>query len=117
MTGLMSLVIAAGIVLVASTLTAVLMHAPLRRQLCMLCPADTAATYWMRSAVALIYLVPMYTVMSFGLPKLTYAEYTAAEIMRGTLSTTAITLALIVAAIGLRLSILDAPGKFDAPVR
>jgi hypothetical protein len=117
MTGLMSLGIAVAIVLVTSTLTVALIHGPLRRQLGTLCPVDTTAAFWMRSAVALIYLLPMFMVMSFGLPQLHAEEYTAAEIVRKTLSKTTMTLAVIIAAIGLRLSIVSPPGKFDYPVR
>ena len=115
MTGLMALTTAVGIALVASTLTVAALHQPLRRQLATLCPVDATAAYWMRSMVALIYFLPLFAVLAFGLPKLTYDEYTAAEVIRRVLATTVSTLALFIIGLGLRLSMVSPPGKFDYP--
>jgi hypothetical protein len=115
MTGLMALSAAVGIVLAASTLTVATLYRPLRRELAARCTLDTTAAFWMRSMVALLYLLPLFAVLVFGLPKLTYEEYTTAEVLRRALATTVSTLALFVIAIGLRLSMAEPPGKFDYP--
>jgi ABC-type sulfate transport system permease subunit len=120
MSGMTFLLTAIGIVLAFSTVTIVAIHGPLRRQLRALCPVDTTAAFWMRSAVALIYLVPMSVVLGFGLPELTRLEFTAAEALRRTITTTTFTLALIVTGIALRLAMVGRPSKFDdypRPVR
>jgi hypothetical protein len=120
MSGMTFLLTAIGIVLTLSTITIVAIHGPLRRQLNASCPVETTAAFWMRSAVALIYLIPLFFVLGFGLPELTRLEFTAAEALRRTITMTAFTLALIVTAIALRLSLADRAGKFDdypPPVR
>jgi hypothetical protein len=111
----MALSTAVGIVLGASTLTALALYAPLRQQLATLCPVDATAAFWMRSMVALLYLLPLFAVLVFGLPQLTYDEYTTAEVLRRALATAVSTLALFVIAIGLRLSMVGPPSKFDLP--
>jgi hypothetical protein len=115
MSGLATLLTAVTIVLVTSTGTALAIHGPLRRQLAALCPVDTTAAFWTRSTVALLYLLPLFLVMWIGLPRLTHEEFTTAEVVRRTLATSAATLTLIVVAIGLRLSFVSPPTKFDYP--
>jgi hypothetical protein len=115
MSGMTFLFTALGIVLAFSTITILSIHGPLRRQLALLCPIETTAAFWMRSAVALIYLIPLFFVLGFGLPELTRLEFTAAEALRKTITMTAFTLALIVTAIALRLSLVARPSKFDVP--
>jgi hypothetical protein len=111
----MALLTAVGIVLAASTLIVLALYRPLRQQLATHCHVDTTAAFWMRSMVALLYLLPLFAVLVFGLPKLTYEEYTTAEVLRRALATAVSTLALFVIAIGLRLSISELPSKFDSP--
>ena len=119
MSGLSVLFTAIGIVLLFSTITVVAIHGPLRRQLGALCPVETTAAFWMRSAVTLIYLLPLFVVLGIGVPRLTQLEFTAAEVVRRMITTTSFTLALIVIGIALRLSLQGRPGKFDdyPPVR
>jgi hypothetical protein len=118
MTGTTALLLAIGIVLVLSTITVATLYQPLQRQLMALHPADTPASFWMRAMAALIYLLPLYAVVG-RLPRLIFDEYTGAEVARRAIAGTAVTLAtiviLIVIVIGLRLSMMERPGKFDYP--
>ena len=108
---------ALGIALTASTLTTIAIHAPLRRQLAAICPVDSTATYWLRSAVTLLYLLPIFVVLVFGLPDLRLNDLGLAEIARRTLASAAFALAMIVSIITLRLASLRPASKFDYPVR
>jgi hypothetical protein len=63
-----------------------------------------------------IYLMPLWVVLTFGLPDLNRVEfYSMGEVARRGLSATSFALVTIVIATGLRLSSLRAP--FDNPVR
>lgn len=115
MTPLMTLLAAVGIVLVASTLTVFAIYHPLRRQLATLCPVDATAEFWMRSVVALIYLLPIFVVLTFGLPRLTADAFTVAEVVRRTVAATAFTLAAVVSGIALRLASLRPGHRLDYP--
>jgi hypothetical protein len=115
MSGLSVLFTAIGIVLLLSTLTIVAIHGPLRRQVAASCPEETTVDFWMRAAVTLLYLLPLFVVLGIGLPRLTQLEFTAAEAVRRVLTTTTFTLAAIVIGIALRLSLRDRPSKFDYP--
>ena len=48
----------------------VAIYHPLRRQLAALCPVDATAVFRMHSVVTLIYLLPLFVVLTFGLPRL-----------------------------------------------
>jgi hypothetical protein len=108
---------ALGIAVAASTITTAAIHGPLRRQLAASCPVDSTASYWMRSAVTLIYLLPMFVVLVFGLPDLRFNDLGLAEIARRALASAAFALAAIVSGMGLRLASLRPASKFDYPVR
>jgi hypothetical protein len=103
---LVALVTAVSVALGSSTLTVVAIHGPLRRQLTALCPVDSTAAFWMRAAVAVLYLLPLFVVLVFGLPDFTLREHAVAEVVRRTIAAAAFALAAIVIGIGLRLSSL-----------
>jgi hypothetical protein len=92
------------VALVASSLTVITIREPLRRQLDALCASGASATYWTRTAVAVLYLLPLFVVLTFGLPDLTRAEVTAAEVARRTIAAAAFALATIVTGMGLRIA-------------
>ncbi|MBC8027173.1 MAG: hypothetical protein H7Y89_14360 [Steroidobacteraceae bacterium] len=115
MTPLESLLTAIAIALGASTITILAIFRPLRRQLAAMCPVDTTAAFWMRSAVAVIYLLPLFMVVAFGVPVLGPKEFTTAEIVRRTLAASAFTLVTIVMAIGFRLASLRPASADDYP--
>ena len=117
MSPFVALSMALGIALTASTLTVLAIHAPLRRQLAVLCPVDTTATYWMRSATTLLYLLPLFVVLAFGLPDLRLIDLGVAEIARRAIAAAAFALAAIVTGIGFRLATLRPAGKLDYPAR
>jgi hypothetical protein len=103
---LVALATAITVALGSSTLTVAAIHGPLRRQLVAACPVDSTAAFWMRAAVAVLYLVPLFVVLVFGLPDFTLHAQAAAEVMRRTIAAAAFALAAIVIGIGLRLSSL-----------
>jgi hypothetical protein len=115
MTPLAALLTAVAIALGASTITVLTIYRPLRRQLAAMCPIETTAAFWMRSAVAVIYLLPLFMVVGFGVPVLGPQEFTAAEIVRRSLTASAFTLVTIVIAIGFRLASLSPASAHDYP--
>lgn len=115
MTPLEALLTAITITLAASTITVVAIHRPMRRQLLASCVVDTTAAFWMRSAIAVIYLLPLFMVVAFGVPVLGAQEFTAAEIVRRTLAACAFTLVTIVIALGFRLASLEPASARDYP--
>lgn len=104
MTPLSTLVTAIGIALLASTLTVIAILGPLRRQLEALCASGTTATFWTRTAVTVLYLLPLFVVLMFGVPNLTRIDITAAEIARRTIASASFALAVIVIGMALRLA-------------
>jgi hypothetical protein len=115
MTPLLALFTAVAIALGASTITVLAIYQPLRRQLAAMCPVETTAAFWMRSAVAVSYLLPLFMVAGFGVPVLGPNEFTAAEIVRRALTASAFTLVTIVIAIGFRLASLRSASAHDYP--
>jgi hypothetical protein len=111
-----ALVIVVLIALLLSTATVVAIYAPLRRLLDAICPLGSTAEFWTRAAVTVLYLMPLWVVLVFGLPDLGRVEFVSAgEIMRRALAASSFALVTIVIATGLRLSSLRPPSKFDYP--
>jgi hypothetical protein len=108
-------VIAISILLSSATVFAI--YQPLHRLLEAVCPLGFTAEFWTRAAVTVIYLMPLWVVLTFGLPDLSRVEfYSAGEVARRALSATSFALVGIVIATGLRLSNLRAQ-SFDNSVR
>ena len=114
---LIALITAVGIVLVASTATVLAIYQPLRRQLTAVCPVQSTAEFWMRAAVAVFYLVPLFVVLVFGLPDGSTSLIDPAQLVRRTLAAAAFALASIVITVALRLASTRPASKFDYPVR
>ena len=104
--------------LVLSSGTVVAIYRPLHQLLEAVCPLGFTAEFWTRAAVTVIYLLPLWVVLTFGLPDLSRVEfYSAGEIARRALAASSFALVSIVIATGLRLSSLRAPSSFDNAVR
>jgi hypothetical protein len=111
-----ALITVIAIALVLSSVTVRAIHAPLRRLLEVVCPLGSTAEFWARAAVTIIYLVPLWVVLVFGLPDFQRLEFASAgEVTRRALAATSFALVVIVVATGLRLSSLRPPSKFDYP--
>jgi hypothetical protein len=107
---------AIAISLTLSSATVVAIHAPLRRLLEAVCPAGFTSVFWMRAAVIVIYLLPLWVVLVFGVPNMQRLELLSfGEVMRRAFGATSFALVLIVVAIGLRLSSLRPPSSYDYP--
>jgi hypothetical protein len=111
-----ALVLVVTIALLLSTATVVAIYAPLRRLLEAICPLGSTAEFWTRAAVTVLYLMPLWVVLVFGLPDLGRIELlSAGEVMRRALAASSFALVAIVIATGLRLSSLRPPSQFDYP--
>ncbi len=107
-------VVAISVLLSSATVFAI--YAPLQRLLEAVCPLQFTAAFWTRAAVTVLYLLPLWVVLVFGLPDLARLEYSSAsEIARGALAAASFALVAIVIATGLRLSSLRPPGAYDYP--
>jgi hypothetical protein len=116
MSEISALLVTVTIALLLSTATAVAIYAPLRRLLEALCPLGSTADFWTRAAVTLLYLMPLWVVLVFGLPDLSRIEFVSAgELMRRALAAASFALVAIVIATGLRLSTLRPPTAYDYP--
>jgi hypothetical protein len=102
--------------LVLSSGTVIAIFQPLRKLLEAVCPLGFTAEFWTRAAVTVIYLLPMWVVLVFGLPDLQRLDYVSAgEVARRALAATSFALVSIVIATGLKLSGLRAPVANDYP--
>jgi hypothetical protein len=111
-----ALVTVIAIALILSTVTVVAIHAPLQRLLEAICPLGSTAVFWTRAAVILIYLMPLWVAVAFGLPQMQQLAYlSAGEVIRRAFSATSFALVVIVVATGLRLSSLRPPSNYDLP--
>jgi quinol-cytochrome oxidoreductase complex cytochrome b subunit len=115
MTPLTILVTGIAVALAASTLTVIAIREPLHRQLDALCATGASATYWTRTAVTVLYLLPLFVVLVFGLPDLTRVDVTAAEVARRTIAAAAFALASIVSVMGLRIAGQRPPMRPPSP--
>jgi hypothetical protein len=107
-------VIAISVLLSSGTVFAI--YRPLHKLLEAVCPLGFTAEFWTRAAVTVIYLLPLWVVLVFGLPDLQRLEFVATgEIARRALAAASFSLVGIVIAAGLRLSTLRAPTAYDYP--
>jgi hypothetical protein len=99
-----------------STATVTAIHVPLRRLLEAVCPVGSTAVFWTRAAVIIIYLLPLWVALVFGLPNLQHLEYlSAGEVTRRAFASSSFALVLIVITTALRLSSLRPPSTYDTP--
>lgn len=111
-----ALTIVVTIALLLSTATTVAIYVPLRRLLEAICPLGFTAEFWTRAAVTVLYLMPLWVTLVFGLPDLARLDYVpAGEIMRRALAASSFALVVIVIATGLRLSSLRPQSSNDYP--
>jgi hypothetical protein len=111
-----ALITAIVISIALSSGTVFAIYHPLRKLLEAVCPLGYTAEFWTRAAVTVIYLLPLWVVLVFGLPDLDRLDYiSAGEIARRALAAASFALVDIVIATGLRLSSLPAPSNHDYP--
>jgi len=80
------------------------------------CPLGITAVFWTRAAVTVIYLLPLWVVLIFGLPDFTEVDLpTGGEVARRALAAASFALVAIVIATGFRLAGLRAPSSYDYP--
>jgi hypothetical protein len=116
MTEFAALLTVVGVALLLSTATVFAIYAPLRRLLESVCPLGFTAEFWTRAAVTVLYLLPLWVVLVFGLPDHARLDYIpAGEIIRRALASASFALVTIVVATGLRLSSLRPPTALDYP--
>jgi hypothetical protein len=116
MNALTALLTVVTIALLLSTATVAAIYVPLRRLLEVVCPLGSTAEFWTRAAVTVLYLMPLWVVLVFGLPDLGRLDYVSVgEIMRRALAAASFALVGIVIATGLRLSSLRPPSNYDYP--
>jgi len=116
MTAYTALFTVIAISLVLSSATVFAIYHPMRRLLEAVCPLGFTAEFWTRAAVTVIYLMPLWVVLVFGLPDLQRLDYLPmGEIPRRALAAASFALVGIVVATGLRLSSLRAPAAYDYP--
>jgi hypothetical protein len=102
--------------LVLSSGTVFAIYRPLRELLEAVCPLGFTAEFWTRAAVTVIYLLPLWVVLVWGMPSSPMLDVVSAgEIARRALAATSFALVGIVIATGLRLSSLRVPSRFDQP--
>ena len=74
-----------------SSITVFAIYQPLHRLLEAVCPLGFTAEFWTRAAVTVIYLMPLWVVLTFGLPDLNRVEfYSMGEVARRGLSQRAV---------------------------
>jgi len=111
-----TLLTAIGISVLLSSATVFALHGPMRRLLEAACPLPTTASFWLRAAVTVLYLLPLCVVLAFGIPRYSQLGYAPPmEVVRASLAAGSFALVGIVVAIGLRLSSLRPQSKFDYP--
>jgi hypothetical protein len=107
-------VIAISLALSSATVFAI--YQPLHRLLEAVCPLGFTAEFWTRAAVTVIYLLPLWVVLVFGLPDLKHLDFVSAgEIARRALAAASFALVGIVVATGARLSALSPPTNYREP--
>jgi hypothetical protein len=112
------LVTGIAISLALSSATVFAIYQPLHRLLEAICPLGSTAEFWTRAAVMVIYLLPLWVVLVFGLPDFARVEYVSAgEIARRALAAASFALVIIVVGTGFRLARVRPSSNYDAPVR
>ena len=107
-------VIVISLALSSATVSAI--YRPLRQLLEAVCPLGFTAEFWTRAAVTVIYLLPLWVVLVWGMPGTQQLELVSGgEIARRALAATSFALVCIVIATGLRLSSLRAPSGYSLP--
>jgi hypothetical protein len=116
MNELSALVTGVVISLTLSSATVFAIQRPLQRLLEAVCPLQFTAVFWTRTAVTLLYLLPLWVVLMFGLPGPNQLEYTSfSEIARRSLAAGCFALVAILFLTGLRLSSVRPPSAYDYP--
>ena len=111
-----ALVIGVAISVALSAATVLAIQQPLHRLLEAVCPLPTTAAFWTRAAITVLYLLPLWVVLVFGLPGGERIEPpSASEVARRALACGSFALVSIVVATGLRLSNLRPPSTYDYP--
>jgi type VI protein secretion system component VasK len=99
-----------------STATVVTIHAPLRRLLEAICPLGFTAAFWTRAAITVLYLLPLWVVLVFGVPDFSRVDLiSGGDVARRALAAASFALVGIVIATGFRLANLRAPSTRDYP--
>jgi len=117
------LITAMVISIILSSGTVIAIYQPLHKLLEAICPLGFTAEFWTRAAVTVIYLLPLWVVLVFGLPDFERVTYVSpGEIARRALAAASFALVGIVVATGFRLASLPArtnysSADFDRPVR
>ncbi|HEV7610139.1 MAG TPA: hypothetical protein VGO61_22600 [Steroidobacteraceae bacterium] len=102
--------------LVLSSATVFALFAPLRKFVEAICPSGSAAEFWTRAAVTILYLMPLWVVLAFGLPDFQQLGYfSGGEIARRAMAAASFALVAIVIATGLRLAGLRPVSTYDRP--
>jgi hypothetical protein len=86
-----------------STAAVMTLRKPLHALLLAICPADTTAEFWTRGAVALFYLVPLWTTLLFGV-RYTSERADPIGVARDALVWGSFALIVMLVALGLRLA-------------
>jgi hypothetical protein len=116
-TSALLLVVAISVALSTATIMAI--YAPLRRLLEAICPQGSTAEFWSRAAVTVLYLLPLWVVLIFGMPgSRLLASLTVGEVARRGLAAASFALVAVVIATGLRLAnARPAMNDYPPPVR
>jgi len=108
------LITALAITLTLSSATVFALHHPLHKLLEAVCPLGFTADFWTRAAVTVIYLLPLWVVLVFGMPDLERANYIVpGEIARRALAAASFALVGIVLATGFRLASLSVTSNYN----
>ena len=103
-----------------STATVVTIHAPLRSLLETICPLGATAVFWTRAAITVLYLMPLWVVLVFGVPDFSRVDLiSGGDVARRALAAASFALVGIVIATGFRLAGVRVPSTtdFSQPVR
>jgi hypothetical protein len=104
--------------LALSSGTVFAIHHPLRKLLEAICPLGITAEFWTRAAVTVIYLLPLWVVLVFGMPDFARVDYVSpGEIARRALAAASFALVVIIVGTGFRLANVRAPSNYDSSVR
>jgi hypothetical protein len=116
MNELTALITVVAISIALSSATVFAIYQPLLRLLEAICPLQHTATFWTRAAVTVLYLLPLWVVLVYGVPDFHQLEFTsAADVARRALAACSFALVVIVVTTGFRLSTVRPPSKFDYP--
>ena len=107
------LITALAITLALSSATVFAICQPLRKLLEAICPVGVTVDFWTRAAVTVIYLLPLWVVLVFGMPDFERGDYVApGEIARRALAAASFALVGIVVATGFKLAGVPAASNY-----